>query len=139
MLDAEQSAWLRLCLLPGIGRRTALRLLQAFGSVEQLFEASTAALRDVGGERLPALVQAIPPGWQDLCERTHQWLQAGDDRLLLPLGHPLYPPLLLQLPDPPLLLHVHGQLQAALNSLCLLGVVGSRQATAQGVDHARQF
>lgn len=138
MLDAERSAWLRLCLLPGVGRRTALRLLQAFGSVEQLFEASDSDLRALGGERLPALVRAHPPDWPALCERTHVWLQAGDDRHLLPLGHPQYPPLLLQGPDPPLLLHVHGQLQA-LQSPCLLGVVGSRQATAQGIDHARRF
>ena len=138
MLDSELSAWLRLCLLPGVGRRTALRLLQTFGSVEQLFAAPEAAMRAVGGDRLPPLLRARPPDWETLCERTSQWLQGGDDRFLLPLGHPQYPSLLLQLPDPPLLLHVHGQLQA-LQSPCLLGVVGSRQATAQGIDHARQF
>ncbi len=139
MLDAEHSAWLRLCLLPGVGRRTALKLLQAFGSAEALFEATEQDLRAVGGARLPALVRAQPPGWPALCERTHQWLQGGDDRHLLPLGHPLYPPLLLQAPDPPFLLHVQGRLQAALQAPGLLGVVGSRQATAQGIDHARQF
>ena len=138
MLDSELAAWLRLSLLPGIGRRTAVRLLQMTGSVEALFHSGDTDFRAVLGERLLVALKTPPPGWQALCERTALWLQADQERHLWPLGHPLYPALLLQLPDPPLLLHVHGKLQA-LQGPCLLGVVGSRQASAQGIDHAREF
>jgi DNA processing protein len=53
------------------------------------------------------------------------------------LGDADYPKLLLEIPDPPLLLYCRGQLQF-LNRPAL-AVVGSRNATAQGVRNAEQF
>lgn len=65
------------------------------------------------------------------------WLAGGEGRHALPLGHPAYPPQLLQAADPPLLLYVQGRLEL-LRSRCL-AVVGSRKPTPQGADHAHRF
>lgn len=65
------------------------------------------------------------------------WLAGGEDRHWLALGQPAYPAPLLQAPDPPLLLYLQGQ-PALLSKRCL-AVVGSRQPTPQGADHARRF
>lgn len=138
MLDPELRAWLRLGMLPGVGRRSAIRLLHAAGSVQALFEPVAGVSPPWLNERLRPLLQTTPAGLDELCARTDTWLQSGPDRHLLPLGHPHYPPALLNQADPPLLLHVEGQL-ASLQHPCLLGVVGSRHATAQGLDHARRF
>ena len=65
------------------------------------------------------------------------WRGGGADRHLIVLGDPRYPPRLLQTVDPPLLLYVQGDL--ACLSAASVAIVGSRHASPQGLDHARQF
>lgn len=65
-----------------------------------------------------------------------EWLAAHGAQLIH-IGHPLYPPLLLEIADPPACLHVRG------DSACLaapqLAVVGSRRPSRQGLADAGQF
>jgi DNA processing protein len=56
---------------------------------------------------------------------------------VLSIGDSDYPAVLLQTPDPPLLLYVQGKVE--LLNRRSLAVVGSRNASAQGVDNARSF
>ena len=139
MQDEERDAWLRLKLTPGVGDATARKLLAAFGLPGALFSRAQSALTAVVGPALATRLQTEPEGWRELCARTAAWLDAGEGRRqLLTLGDPGYPPELLQTEDPPLLLHVEGDL-AALRHPLRLAVVGSRNPTAQGADHARAF
>jgi DNA processing protein len=138
MQDEERDAWLRLKLTPGVGDATARKLLAAFGLPPELFTQPQSALSAVIGPALAARLQTEPEGWRALCARTAAWLAEGESRQLLTLGDPGYPPELLQTEDPPLLLHVEGDL-AALRHPLRLAVVGSRNPTAQGADHARAF
>jgi DNA processing protein len=55
----------------------------------------------------------------------------------LTLGHPAWPPALLQTADPPLLLYVQGDV--TMLSRPALAIVGSRNPTPQGRDNARNF
>ncbi|MGH8703765.1 MAG: DNA-processing protein DprA, partial [Burkholderiales bacterium] len=64
------------------------------------------------------------------------WLEDPANRVLT-LADDQYPPRLLQIPDPPPLLYVKGR--AELLSRPSLAVVGSRNATAQGVANAEAF
>jgi DNA processing protein len=68
--------------------------------------------------------------------RSADWLAANRVRLL-PLTDPLYPPLLLEISDPPPLLYVAGAVD------CLgapqLAVIGSRKPSPQGLADAGQF
>jgi DNA processing protein len=56
---------------------------------------------------------------------------------VLTLGDERYPRALLDIPDPPLMLYVKGRVE--LLSSPALAVVGSRNATAQGVANAEKF
>lgn len=136
--DAELDAWLRLKLTPGVGDASARKLLAAFGLPPELFAQPRAALAAVVGPALAERLQTEPEGWRELCDQTHRWLAGDARRQLLTLGDPDYPAELLQIEDPPLLLHLEGNL-AALRHPLRLAVVGSRNPTAQGADHARQF
>lgn len=139
MQDEERDAWLRLKLTPGVGDATARKLLAAFGLPQALFAQPQSALGAVVGPALAARLQAEPEGWRELCAHTRAWLAEGEGRRhLLTLGDLDYPPELLQTEDPPLLLHVEGEL-AALRHPLRLAVVGSRNPTAQGADNARAF
>ena len=136
--DAERDAWLRLKLTPGVGDAGARKLLAAFGLPPALFAQPRAALAAVVGPALAERLLAEPEGWRELCERTRRWLDGDTRRQLLTLGDPDYPAELLQIEDPPLLLHLEGD-PAALRHPLRLAMVGSRSPTAQGAEHARQF
>jgi DNA processing protein len=56
----------------------------------------------------------------------------------LPITDPSYPPLLREIPDPPIVLWVRGD-PAHLLSMTLVAVVGSRNATPDGLLNARRL
>ncbi len=141
----ELAAWLRLTLTPGIGNDTARRLLAAFGLPQTVFEQGSAALRQVVGPAQASALGAPPPALDAQLQATLDWLAASDaaiQRRVVTLGDPLYPPSLLALEDPPLLLYLLGQLdglQAVDWPNHALAIVGSRNPTPQGLENARQF
>ena len=134
----ELDAWLRLKLTPGVGDATARKLLAAFGLPTGLFTQPRAALEAVVGAKLAERLLTEPEDWRALCARTQAWLGGDSRRHLLTLGDPDYPAELLQIEDPPPLLHVEGEL-AALRQPLRLAIVGSRNPTSQGADNAREF
>ncbi|MGL6110963.1 MAG: DNA-processing protein DprA [Rubrivivax sp.] len=139
MLDADEfDAWFRLLETPGLGREGARRLLAGFGSVEGVWQASKTAQREVVGARLAEALGSEPDEFAPRLKAAHDWWQGGDDRHVLCIGDTAYPPLLLQSADPPLLLYLQGDV-ALLSQKPCLAIVGSRNASAQGVDNARSF
>ena len=144
MERTELGAWLRLTLTPGVGNNTARKLLAAFGSAQAVFEQNTAALRQLGSDKLVSAITAEPPQLAELLAATEAWLAAGMDRIVAPIGSPYYPAALLNIEDPPLVLYMMGsQLTRALAAPDLivssLAIVGSRNPTPQGEANARQF
>ena len=138
MVSAELGAWLRLLLTPGVGNEAARRLLAAFGSPEALFQQPMAALQAVVGDRLCQALQQPPEEWDAARERLAAWLAASPDHHVVTLGDTSFPPALLEMADPPLMLYVLGDLRA-LGHPQKLAVVGSRNPTPQGQANARQF
>jgi DNA processing protein len=141
----ELGAWLRLTLTPGIGRDTARRLLATFGTPNHIFEQSESRLRQVvTAVQAQALLQ-VPEGWQALTQDTQDWLQTSTDprvaRAVITLGDARYPASMLDTPDPPLMLHALGQVDALqnLHQTCAVAMVGSRNPTPQGLINAREF
>ncbi|WP_371865888.1 DNA-processing protein DprA [Duganella qianjiadongensis] len=121
---------LRLQQVDGVGLQTAHRLLRRFGSYAALFEASYEALLDcLRPAQASALLAAPAPALAGLVEATLRW-QAQPGHALLLFGAPGYPPLLAQLPAPPLLLYVQGRRE--LLAQTALAIVGSRNASGQG-------
>lgn len=148
----ELAAWLRLALTPGVGNGAARRLLARFGHPGAIFTQSTAALQTCVHASQAAQLHLHPPGWDTALDTAWTWLQnagaaqgVGCGRALITLGDPRYPPALLQMEDPPLMLYALGpaawlaQPVPLLDSGCALAIVGSRNPTAQGSENARSF
>lgn len=131
--DARTEAWLRLCLVPGLGDRARRQLLQACGGPEEALAAGPLAARILGASAADALRQGADPG---LLQRSLEWLDAPGNRLIA-LGDAEYPPRLLELGDPPTVLYVKGRV--GLLARPSLAVVGSRNGTAQGLANAESF
>ena len=134
----ERAAWLRLMLTDGVGNETARKLLAAFGSPEAIWQQDPGALKAVTSPRVAGALSSPPAGWEEALERLEAWLDGADNRHLLTLGDASYPSELLQTQDPPVLLYVHGRLEA-LHQPLRLAIVGSRNPTPQGALNARLF
>ncbi len=138
MQRTELAAWLRLLLTPGVGLDSARKLLAAFGLPEAVFAQPASAWQTVVGARAASALDHPPEDLDAQLDRTLAWLAEAPDRHILTLGDPLYPPDLLQMADPPVLLYVLGSVQA-LHHPRRLAIVGSRNPTPQGEINARQF
>lgn len=134
---AELGAWLRLLLVPGLGREGVRQLLTTFGSPQGVVAASGEALRAAAGERLATAVRLEPTDLIPVLDAVLAWLGGGPERHVITLGDAAYPRSLVEGPDPPLLLYVQGALAALAGPA--IAVVGSRRPTPQGSDNAREF
>ena len=139
----ELGAWLRLVLTPGVGPESARRLLAAFGEPHAVFMQTETALCQVVSPRQALALRQMPDGCADLTQDTLNWLKADGNgsRCVVTLGDTDYPPALLNIPDPPLMLYAMGQ-TTHLPGLCAeqaLAMVGSRNPTPQGAENARAF
>lgn len=133
-LDASLKAWLALSLMRGLGGESARRLLREFGSPEAIFAASAGLLKNIVKADIAAEIgKGIP---DDLLAPALAWLEDGNNRIIT-LADSDYPQALLNIPDPPLLLYVKGRLN--LLNCPALAVVGSRNATPQGISNAEGF
>ena len=135
--DDELGAWLHLLHSEGVGRETARRLLAFFGSPQAVVDADTASRAGLVDAELAAKLSTPPEGHAQRLANTLAWRSAAPDRRVMVLGDADYPPLLLHSADPPLLLYLQGR--AALLSAPSVAIVGSRLASAQGLDNARGF
>lgn len=127
------AAWLRLTLTPGIGGETQRKLLAAFGLPEAIFAAGRLAARSVAGERADALFDFDAAAAVD---HALAWSEQPANHILT-LADAGYPPALLEIADPPTLLYVRGN--PALLLQRGIAVVGSRNATPQGMQTAEHF
>jgi DNA processing protein len=143
MMDSDElAAWLRLVLTPGLGRAQARRLLAAAGSPQAVFELGAEALAGLAGSATGSI--PLPANWPESVQTTLAWLDGGADRFVFALGDEGYPPALLDIDDPPLLLFAMGTqarrwAEGEHESQHWLAMVGSRNPTPQGLMHARQF
>jgi len=133
-LDASLKAWLALSLTRGLGGEGARRLLKEFGSPEAVFAASAGSLKAVVKTEIAAEIgKGIA---DDAIAPALNWLEDNNNHIVT-LADSDYPQALLNIPDPPLLLYVKGRLDLLNRSA--LAVVGSRNATPQGIHNAEAF
>jgi len=134
---AELRDWIRLMQTDGVGVEMARRLLTTFGLPGDIFSAGFDALRAVAPERIArALLQTPTAMMQNRIELTLDWA-AQPGRRILTLADADYPQALLNIADPPILLYIQGR--DRLLSATSLAVVGSRNATVQGIQNAERF
>ncbi len=128
-------SWLNLTLIPGIGGETQRKLLTAFGLPEAIFSASYADLIKVISDKSARLI--LEANNSALVDAAYTWSQASDQQHIVTLADPAYPRAFLEIPDPPSLLYVRGRLE--LLNRQSIAIVGSRNATPQGIQNAERF
>ena len=133
-IDDSLISWLKLSLIRGLGGEHARRLLKEFGSPESVLTATADALKPFVK---PDIVSAIRKGIsEETLSPALVWLEDEQNHVVA-LGDADYPKALLNIADPPLLLYVKGRLD--LLNVAALAVVGSRNATPQGIGNAEEF
>lgn len=138
-MSARESlaAWIRLSLTEGVGPQTARELLSRFGLPEDIIGAGFPALQKCVPEKMAYALSGAPSeAMQQQIERTLAWADI-DGNHVLTLADDSYPKALLSIPDPPPLLYAKGRI--ALLSRPALAIVGSRNATVQGMQNAERF
>lgn len=136
-LQRELAQWIRLEQTPGVGCETGRRLLNAFGMPENIFAADFNVLTGVVSERVArALLTPLSEEARARIDRALDWA-AQDGNHIFTLADTDYPRALLDIADPPLILYAKGRTE--LLSCPSLAVVGSRNATTQGVINAEKF
>jgi DNA processing protein len=134
----ELAGWLRLALTYELGTSAARKLLASFGLPDAIFSQDAAALAQVVDRARAEALRRQPEGLAEQLETTLAWLASDPARhQVVTLGDPDYPAGLLAIEDPPLMLYRMGMLARAPGRA--LAMVGSRNPTAQGLQHARRF
>ncbi len=134
--DHEKIAWLGLKLVPGLGNRTILRLVELFGSAEKVLAAGFEQLSLSGSLRDKALGALAAKQFARDPEAEWKYLEKNGLRMVC-LGDEDYPANLAQIPDPPAVLFVSGDLLP--RDLASIAVVGSRYASPAGILFAENL
>jgi len=128
------SDWLALYHAPRVGAVTFQQLLEAFQDPAGVRAASRGQLVQQGLAQ--QTIDALRQPDQAAIDRDLEWNAAAGNRIIT-CHDPGYPALLLQIPDPPPLLYIHGD--ASLLGEPQLAMVGSRNPTASGRQTATDF
>ncbi len=126
--DPDRPFWVAWNKVSGIGGARFEKLLQYFGSAESAWDASAKELRDAGlDEKLAADIvvqrQKIHP--ENEIQRLAKARAAA-----ITLRDKAYPYLLRNIPNPPFVLYVRGELTAADD--LAIAIVGTRKITSYG-------
>jgi DNA processing protein len=134
-LDAS-IPWLALTMTPGIAARLSARLLEEFGSPDEIFRASLPHLESCN---LPAAVAQAVHKKQAFkrAEKELASIREIQNLHLVSWTDPEYPKTLREIYDPPTLLYVRGNLEV-LSQICI-GVVGTRKPTLYGTQMAERL
>ncbi len=133
--DTHAVEWLALSLTAGLGTTKARRLVEHFGSVQEVFRASLTELEATGIQTVSA--QSLGTGRSmELAQEELARAATAGVTLLVP-DDPAYPAQLKQIYDPPLVLYVRGN--AAAVSLPGIALVGTRHPTPYGMAMAERL
>lgn len=126
--------WLRLTLCPKLPASQARALLATFGLPENIFAAGVSALGKVIGHTPAEHLLGFDS--TEAVARAIEWAGESGNHLLT-LADAAYPKQLLDIPDPPLVLYAKGRIE--LLGQPAIAIVGSRNATAGGLQNAESF
>jgi DNA processing protein len=130
----ELSAWLTLCFTPGVGPKSFSSLL-AKDSPVNIVQSQSATLRALGFN--DKQVRYIKQGSAQCNDSCFDWLDSDDSNHIVLSEQAEYPSLLRQVVGSPPILFVSGNLAAL--SQPQFAIVGSRNASIDGLNAARQF
>jgi len=132
--EDERRHWLAALRAPGLGGRKLVEAVEAAGGAARLVGASRSELQGLG--LAEATVSALRRPDEAQLEADLRWL-AAKGRHLVTWDSEDFPPLLRRIPSPPAALFVEGDVGALWQPQ--VAVIGSRNPTVGGLDHARSF
>lgn len=142
ILESDTGRWLLLSCLPKFGQKRRQAVLDRLGQLDRLAACNAATLRALA---LPADTVDALGAWQKgqtnhptvaKVLAIHQDCQRHGIELIT-MADQDYPPGLKEIYDAPLVLYVKGN--RALLGRPQIAIVGSRNATRAGLEHARAF
>lgn len=132
-------AWIALGKTPGVGSRTFNQLLDSFESPEQIFrlirENDLSVFKQAGIK--PKVIDAIKRQSLETATPELSWLDSNEAHHIITLGDEQYPILLREIPDPPAVLYINGDV-SLLNDP-QLAMVGSRHPSSEAMKTAELF
>jgi DNA processing protein len=126
--------WLALHTVAGLSGANWRRLLATFGTPAQVLRQPQQSLARVVDPELAQAIQRSPDS--PVMQAALVW-GAQPHHAIVTLEDPRYPPLLRETPDPPPVLFAAGRIE--LLARPILAIVGSRNASAQGMRNAEAF
>lgn len=136
MEDPQRIAALRLSMVSGVGPRIRQVLLEHFATAQEVLAAAPSQLREVPGVG-PKLSAAITRATREIDVESEIALCRRHGIGLLASSDADYPPSLAEIPDPPGVLYVRGQLTP--RDALAVAIVGSRHATQYGLAQAERL
>jgi DNA processing protein len=127
--------WLALALTPGLGPTRGRRLVEFFGSINAVFQASLTELEATGVRAVSA--QSLGTGRSLELAQDELVRAAAANVKALSLDDPAYPTQLKEIYDPPLVLYVRGDDTAI--SRPGVALVGTRHPTPYGLGMAERL
>lgn len=135
-LGENSIATIRLAMLPKIGPRTLVALLDHFGDARSVLKASGPELAQVAGVG-PKLIHTIRTAHHHVdVDQVLKWCEDNDAEIVIH-GTPSYPKRLEDLPDAPPMLFVRGNFTS--DDELSVAIVGTRHATHYGLKQAERF
>lgn len=125
---------LALKMIKGVGNIGAFKLLKHFQTATSIFKSNSLELKQAGLK--PDIIQQIVDFDFNRLEPILSWANQPDNHIIN-FQSPLYPPLLKQINNPPLLLFALGEPEILLTPQ--VAVVGSRAPTPQGVSNTQML
>jgi DNA processing protein len=121
--------WISLNMTPGVGPRAATKLLEKFGSAENVFHATRSELESLRlrAETIESILKR--EFHEKAFDELNKVKEIGGDVLILDDGS--YPYLLREIADPPITLYVKGDWQGCFDAPCI-AVIGSRRCSTYG-------
>ena len=130
----DLEAWLNLNLIDGVGGESIRKLLIAFGNPATVLSAHPSALERI--VKKPVAQRIAQGADRNKIATVMRWLE-NPFNAVITLADPDYPSQLLNIDAPPPLLYFKGRRELLRQPA--LAVVGSRNATPQGLSNAEAF
>ncbi|NPA54541.1 MAG: DNA-protecting protein DprA [Aquificae bacterium] len=126
---------LSLSLAEGVGNKTAKKLLENFEKAENIFNSSAEELANLIGLKK---AETLLKNKAILFEKAHKILDIANkgNISLVTLKDDLYPKNLKEIPDPPIVLYIKGNIHIPENCL---SIVGSRKFSSYGKSITEKF
>jgi len=134
-VETATRQWLALALTPGLGPTRGRRLVEFFGSVNAVFQASLTELEATGVRAVSA--QSLGTGRSLELAQDEIARAAAANVRVISLDDSAYPSQLKQIYDPPLILYVRGD--DAVISQPGVALVGTRHPTPYGLGMAERL